>query len=50
MYFGQYYMRTILSYFILLALRKKNKQTNKQKNVGRDTATAVANYHSGPGY
>ena len=49
MYFGQYYMCTILSYFILLALRK-NKQTNKQKNVGRDTATAVANYHSGPGY
>ena len=28
MYFGQYYMCTILSYFILLALRKK--QTNEQ--------------------
>ena len=28
MYFGQYYMCTILSYFILLALRKK--KTNKQ--------------------
>ena len=47
MYFGQYYMCTILSYFILLALQKK--QTNKQKNVGKDTATAVANYYSGPG-
>ena len=35
-------------YFILLASPKKpNKQTNR-KNVGRDTATAVANY-SGPG-
>ena len=35
----------------VLKLRQKNKQTNKQtnrKNVGRDTATAVANY-SGPG-
>ena len=40
-------------YFFLLASPKKkktqaNKQTNR-KNVGRDTATAVANY-SGPGY
>ena len=31
-------------YFILLASPKKtNKQTNR-KNIGRDTATAVANY------
>ena len=39
-----------LFYFILLASPKTNKKTNKQtnrKNVGRDTATAVANY-SGP--
>ena len=35
-----------LFYFISFA--KKNKQTNGKK-VGRDTATAVANY-SGPGY
>ena len=36
--------------FILLASpkQKKKKQTNR-KNVGKDTATAVANY-SGPGY
>ena len=32
---------------ILLFLPKTNKQTER-KNVGRDTATAVANY-SGPG-
>ena len=40
----------ILFYFMLLTSTKKqtNKQTNG-KNVGRDTATAVANY-SGPGY
>ena len=30
------------------AKKQTNKQTNK-KSVGRDTATAVANY-SGPGY
>ena len=36
----------LLFYFINFA--QKNKQTNR-KNVGRDTATAVANY-SGPGY
>ena len=37
-------------FFFLLASPKKqtNKQTNR-KNVGRETATAVANY-SGPGY
>ena len=35
-----------LFYFISFA-KKKNKQT--EKNVGRDTVTAVANY-SGPGY
>ena len=35
MYFGQYYMCTILSYFILLALRKKtNKQTNRRMLAG----------------
>ena len=37
--------------FILLASPKKTKQTDKQtnrKNVGRDTATAVANYTAGP--
>ena len=34
-------------YFINFAPQKTNKQTNR-KNVGRDTATAVANY-SGPG-
>ena len=37
--------------YIFICFAKKNKQTNKQtnrKNVGRDTATAVANY-SGPG-
>ena len=43
----------VLFYFISFAKNKKtNKQTNKQtnrKNVGRDTATVVANY-SGPGY
>ena len=45
----------IFFFFILLASPKKNKQTSKQKNrqtnrknVGRDTATAVA-YYSGPG-
>ena len=35
-----------LFYFILLVSPKTNKQRNR-KNVGRDTATAVANY-SGP--
>ena len=38
--------------FLIISLAKKKKQTNKQthrKNVGRDTATAVANY-SGRGY
>ena len=41
----------ILFLFLFYELRQKkntNKQTNR-KNVGRDTATAVANY-SGPGY
>ena len=40
----------LLFYFILLDSPKKqtNKQTNR-KNVGRDTATAVASY-SEPGY
>ena len=35
-------------YFLFYKLRQKNKQTNR-KIVGRDTATAVANY-SGPEY
>ena len=42
----------ILFYFIFILIASPKKQTNKQtnrKNVGRDTATAVANY-SGPGY
>ena len=41
----------IFYFFFLLASPKKKTQANKQtnrKNVGRDTATAVANY-SGPG-
>ena len=41
----------ILFYFIFILIASPKKQTNKQtnrKNVGRDTATAVANY-SGPG-
>ena len=37
-----------LFYFIINFAKKKNKQTNR-KNVGMDTATAVANY-SGHGY
>ena len=37
----------ILFYFICFAKKQTNKQTNR-KNVGRDTATDVANY-SGPG-
>ena len=35
-------------WFYFISFAKKKKQTNR-KNVGRDTATAVANY-SGPGY
>ena len=38
-----------ISYFILLASpNKQTKQLRIQKNIGRDTATALANY-SGPG-
>ena len=37
-------------YFVLLAsLNKQTKQLRIQMNIGRDTATAVANYRE-PGY
>ena len=38
-------------FYFIISFAKTNKQTDKQTNrkkVGRDTATAVANY-SGPG-
>ena len=40
--------RNIYIFFLFLLASPKKKQTNRE-NVGRDTATAVANY-SGPGY
>ena len=40
--------RARTSKVVLILFSPKKKQTNR-KNVGRDTATAVANY-SGPGY
>ena len=49
--FRYFWYYIILFYFINFApppKKKTNKQTNR-KNVGRDSATAVANY-SGPGY